>query len=274
MEKEKQNLLNYHIYRKSVHSDWIVFVHGIGGNHKIFYKQIDEMKEHYNLVLLDLPGHGVSADFHHDDDTLSLTCQLIVELLNTLNIKRAHFIGVSLGTIILQYMAMQCPDRFKSMVLAGSVGKWLKWGEMVGRLSLSTPIRKLLPYMVPYVLFAHIVMPKNNHKKSRDIFIREAQKLGAASYIRWAKVARDSVYIYSRLNEQKNRIPKLYISGAEDYMFLKGIKRHVANEDFSKLYTINQCGHVCNIEKYEEFNEVSLNFLKENTIFTKDISAL
>ena len=42
--------------------EWVVFVHGIGGSTKTWGKQIDEFSENYNLLLLDLPGHGLNAD--------------------------------------------------------------------------------------------------------------------------------------------------------------------------------------------------------------------
>ena len=58
-----------------------------------------------------------------------------------------------------------------------------------------------------------------------------------------------------------NKIPKLYVSGEEDYMFLKGIKSHVEREKGSELYIIKECGHVCNIEKSFEFNRVALDFI-------------
>ncbi len=42
--------------------EWVVFVHGIGGSTKTWSKQIDAFSEQYNLLLLDLPGHGQNAD--------------------------------------------------------------------------------------------------------------------------------------------------------------------------------------------------------------------
>ena len=70
-------------------------------------------------------------------------------------------------------------------------------------------------------------MPKNNHKKSREIFIREANKLGKQSYLRWSFVIRDAYKIYNELSKVNNEIPKLYICGDEDHMFIKGIKSYV-----------------------------------------------
>ena len=42
--------------------EWVVFIHGIGGSTKTWEKQIDAFSEKYNLLLLDLPGHGANAD--------------------------------------------------------------------------------------------------------------------------------------------------------------------------------------------------------------------
>ncbi|MBQ2403904.1 MAG: hypothetical protein II280_00670, partial [Lachnospiraceae bacterium] len=42
--------------------EWVVFVHGIGGSTKTWGKQIEAFSEQYNLLLLDLPGHGLNAD--------------------------------------------------------------------------------------------------------------------------------------------------------------------------------------------------------------------
>ena len=51
-------MLNYQIQDRQ--SDkWLVFVHGIGGSTKTWKRQINEFKD-YNLLLLDLPGHGES----------------------------------------------------------------------------------------------------------------------------------------------------------------------------------------------------------------------
>lgn len=42
--------------------DWVVFIHGIGGSTKTWGKQIDAFSKKYNLLLLDLPGHGNNSE--------------------------------------------------------------------------------------------------------------------------------------------------------------------------------------------------------------------
>ena len=40
--------------------DWVVFVHGAGGSSSIWFKQLRAYREHFNVLLLDLRGHGQS----------------------------------------------------------------------------------------------------------------------------------------------------------------------------------------------------------------------
>ncbi|MFC0523641.1 alpha/beta fold hydrolase [Pontibacillus salicampi] len=261
MKDQVELTLHYKTYEHPFSDEWLVFLHGFGGNYNIFNKQMDYFKEKYNLVFIDLPGHGKSPFPPGIDNLLSSTSQQVIHVLDRLNISSAHFLGVSLGTVIMQTIAMEHTDRIKSMTLAGAAGKWLKWGELIGKITISYPLSHILPYMFPFKTFAHILMPKRNHSTSRNFFIREAHKLGKQAYLAWAYVLRDSHKVYEQLTHQSNTIPKLYVSGSEDHMFLKGITKHVKKEALAHLHVIQQCGHVCNIEKASEFNRLVMEFI-------------
>ena len=53
------------VNNKYLHKDkeWTLMLHGIGGNLNIFKKQIDVLSENYNLLLVDLHGHGNSQNY-------------------------------------------------------------------------------------------------------------------------------------------------------------------------------------------------------------------
>ncbi|MGP4060863.1 alpha/beta fold hydrolase [Halobacillus sp. H74] len=275
MMKGKGIPLNYEAHINDRRKEWIVFFHGFGGNHTIFNRQISHFKEDYNLLFVDLPGHGKSPDFTGEENVLAFTSKKVIELLDQVGVRQAHLVGVSLGTIVMQDIATKFPERIKSMVLSGAVGKWLWWGEALGKFTLTFPVRSLLPYMIPFVTFAYIVLPKKNHKKSRDVFIKEALKLGKSSYINWLFTVKDAHMIYRTLRKQGNRIPKLYISGEEDHMFLKGITTHVRKEKEAELLILKECGHVCNIEKYPQFNQHALKFFEsiDNEVLKRKLEA-
>jgi pimeloyl-ACP methyl ester carboxylesterase len=46
--------------KNSSNTQWVTFVHGAGGSSSIWFKQIRDFQKHYNVLLLDLRGHGKS----------------------------------------------------------------------------------------------------------------------------------------------------------------------------------------------------------------------
>lgn len=116
--------------------------------------------------------------------------------------------------------------------------------------------------MVPYRIFARVLLPKKNHSDSRKAFIKEAYKLSKETYLSWVLSGLNGYTTYDRLKSIKNKIPKLYISGSEDHMFLSNTSEYVKQEENSTLEVIEKCGHVCNIEESDIFNDLAVSFMK------------
>lgn len=53
-------MLHYITYINDKNAPWVTFVHGAGGSSSIWYKQIRDFKSDYNVLLIDLRGHGKS----------------------------------------------------------------------------------------------------------------------------------------------------------------------------------------------------------------------
>ena len=56
--------------------------------------------------------------------------------------------------------------------------------------------------------------------------------------------------------------PTLFISGIEDYLFVRQIEEYVKDKSNCFLEKINNSGHIVNIDQYQTFNKVALKFLK------------
>ncbi|MCF9489912.1 alpha/beta fold hydrolase, partial [Vibrio parahaemolyticus] len=52
------SLLFHKTFVHPTSQEWVVFVHGAGGSSSIWFKQIKAYKQHFNLLLIDLRGHG------------------------------------------------------------------------------------------------------------------------------------------------------------------------------------------------------------------------
>ncbi|MET0404587.1 MAG: alpha/beta hydrolase [Cystobacter sp.] len=254
--------LNHQRILKSPTADWIVFFHGMGGDCSIFSKQVPLFQQHFNLLFIDLPGHGRSIGVE-GREPVEFSVQKVIELLEFLKVPAAHFMGVSLGTLIMQRIALQRPELIKSMVLAGAVRRFQPWGEFLVRLSLRFPLKQLMPVRWSYALFAYALLPRRNHQRSRAIFLRAARDLRASDYHAWgAALAFAPASIYARLARRRNRLPKLYICGAQDHMFLPALRDFVRREEGAEWVVLPGCGHVCHIEAASRFNALALSFFQ------------
>ena len=117
-------ILIRHLAELCPERDWVVFVHGAGGSSSIWFKQLRAYREHFNVLLLDLRGHGQSNQLQQvvkGHYSFRAVTEDILRLLDHLRIPRAHFVGISLGTILIRHLAELCPERVKSMVLGGAI---------------------------------------------------------------------------------------------------------------------------------------------------------
>ncbi len=240
--------------------EWVVFVHGLGGSTKTWQKQIESFSESYNLLLLDLPGHGRNADktiYKVDPQKLHTG---IKETLDHLHIDRAHFVGLSLGTIVIANFAVHYPDYVDTIIFGGSV---LKLSGIYKRaLILANGIKRLVPYEFLYRFFAWFMMPKKRHKKSRLIFLREIVKLRKETLFAWMEYlmfALNPDKILTKLDFLGKRT--LLISGDEDHCFIEGAKSIAKKMKHTEIKIIKKCGHICSIESWKTFNHIALEYL-------------
>jgi pimeloyl-ACP methyl ester carboxylesterase len=63
--------------------------------------------------------------------------------------------------------------------------------------------------------------------------------------------------------EKEIPVPTLYLMGEEDYMFLPPLRRIVAKHKHCILKIIEDSGHVCNLDRPDLFNFLSISFIKD-----------
>ncbi len=255
-------MINYTIYENSSSNQWVTFVHGAGGSSSIWFKQIREFQKHFNVLLLDLRGHGDSKKASFTKKyTFKSIAQDVIEVIDHLNIKSSHFVGISLGTIVIRQLAEMYPERVKSMIMGGAILKMNFRSQILMR--VGNVFKYILPYLVLYKLFAFIIMPKDNHKQSRLLFINEAKKLYQKEFIKWFKLTAEINPVLRWFRQVELNIPTFYIMGEEDYMFLPSVKKVVeAHYKTAKLFVIEKCGHVVNVEQASVFNDQVIGFIK------------
>ena len=256
-------MLHFKTFLRKETSSWVTFVHGAGGSSAIWHKQIKDFKKEYNILLIDLRGHGKSKNKIYDklkSYTFDSISDEIIEVLEYLKILKTHFIGISLGTIIIREIAERFPQRCKSLILGGAVMKLNFRGQVLMRLGVL--LKSVIPYLLLYKFFAIIIMPRKKHRESRNLFINEAKKLYQKEFKRWFTLVSEVNPLLALFRIKDSGIPTLYIMGEEDHMFLPSITKLVRNHLSSTLYIIPECGHVVNVERPQIFNRQVINYLR------------
>ena len=260
-------MINYTIYENKDSKQWVTFVHGAGGSSSIWFKQIRDFQKEYNVLLLDLRGHGDSQNTFKQvrkKYTFSGLANDILEVLDYLKIEKSHFVGISLGTILIRQLAEMYPNRLQSMTMGGAILKMNFRSQIL--MVFGNVFKYILPYLLLYRLFAFVIMPNKNHKQSRILFITEAKKLYQKEFIKWFKLTAEINPVLRWFRQVELSIPTFYIMGAEDYMFLPSVRKVVAiHSKSSILCVVENSGHVVNVEQAAIFNEKVLDFLRFNS---------
>ena len=257
-------MLHYTQYNCHDKAPWVTLVHGAGGSSSIWYKQIKAFRAHFNILLVDLRGHGRSRLPMPGDlkrYTFDFISREVMEVLDHLRIEKSHFVGISLGTIIIRVLAEQYPERVTGLIMGGATLKMNTQSQVLMRFGVW--FKSVIPYILLYKFFAFNIMPRRKHRESRNLFIREARKLYQKEFIRWFKLAAELKPVLRLFRMKEADIPTLYVMGAEDYMFLPTIRKISASHASASLHVIEDCGHVVNVDKPLEFNRAVITFLRQ-----------
>ena len=102
-------------------TDPLVFVHGVGLDHKMWDSQITSLNN-YSTITYDLLGHG-KTPYNKEEVTLNDFSEQLDYLLKFLKIDKINLVGFSLGSLIALDFASKFQDKLKSLTLIGTTYK-------------------------------------------------------------------------------------------------------------------------------------------------------
>ncbi len=110
----------------------IVFVHGTRLSRTMWRAQMDDLRDTYRVVAVDLPGHGRLADRRF---TVAGAADAVADAIETAGGGHAVVVGLSLGGYVAMDLAARRSELIRGLVLSGATA------EPVG--ALATPFRAL-----------------------------------------------------------------------------------------------------------------------------------
>jgi pimeloyl-ACP methyl ester carboxylesterase len=120
----------------------IIFIHGVGLNHKIWKPQFDVFEN--TIVAYDILGHG-QTPLESSNLSFDNFSRQLLNLIDELNFKKIHLVGFSIGSLIARNFAENYNNRLESLTLLCSIFKRSKEQQQIvnDRFELSKKNRSL-----------------------------------------------------------------------------------------------------------------------------------
>lgn len=99
----------------------LLLAHAAMGASRRFFSWIPQLAARYQVLRFDLRGHGESGPV---DPGQPFSLQMLVddalEVLDEVGVRKFHAVGNSAGGYVAQQLAMNCPERVRSLAVFGS----------------------------------------------------------------------------------------------------------------------------------------------------------
>ncbi len=240
--------------------DVILFLHPAFANHQVFNQQIDYFSSKYKVITIDLIGHGLSYA-ENSSEKIDKSIDHIKLILQKEGYSKVHLVGISMGSLIAQYFALQNPNNILSLTVLGGYD-----------------INKINDDVVAFQsnekwkwLFQALFSMDSFRKDVAAMSVTNIESQ-ARFYEMTKQFTRKSFMIMSGLdkiiqNRENIKIdyPLLILSGENDVpLALEMAEKFHKNIPGSKYFLIKNAGHCANMDNENEFNKILMGFLEDN----------
>jgi len=238
----------------------VTLSHSLAASLEMWEPQLAALTQMYRVLRYDTRGHG-GSEVPPGPYTLEMLADDVVGLLEGLGIERTHFIGLSMGGMIGQALALRHPETLYSLVLADTSSRMPPESGPIWDERVATAEREGMAALVEGTIARWFTRPFVERcpeiVDGVRLLIRSTAPQGFSSC---SQAIRCLDYA-ARLHEI--RIPTLVIVGEED-MGTPVAASELMHEAIagSKLVVIPSAAHLSNIEQAEKFNEAVRSFLQ------------
>jgi 3-oxoadipate enol-lactonase len=243
--------------------DPLMMIRGLGSNADHWYAQVPAFSKKFRVIIFDNRGVGRS-DKPDIPYTIQMMAQDTVGLMNGLNIPRAHILGISMGGMIAQEIAIRYPEKVHGLVLGcthcggkhvvpADEGIGRLFGEYILTGSEEAAGKTLKALFAEKTLREHPEIPgryqdvSKRFPSSQKFLIRQLEAV--QGHDSWEDLV-------------KIKAPTLVLTGSEDVLVPPQNSRILAERiPQARLEVIKDGGHQFLVERADAFNQRVVNFL-------------
>jgi 3-oxoadipate enol-lactonase len=235
----------------------LVLLHGLGADRRTWLYQVPAFCARVPLILVDLRGHGRSSA-PPGAWTIGDMALDVVRLLRHLGAERAHLLGLSMGGMVAQQLALDYRTAAASLVLADTICGIPADGQALALEAL----RFIETHSMAEVARTRITTAFTDDVDPvmRGHVIETVALNDKEAYERAARAA-FGFSVCGRLQEID--VPALVVIGDGDRTFpTPWMEEPAAHIRGARIARIAGAGHISNMERPQEFNRVVLDFLR------------
>ena len=242
----------------------LLLIEGLGFASWMWFKQLPAFAERYQVVTFDNRGVG-DSDKPNEPYSIAQMADEAAAVLEQLDLGPAHILGVSMGGMVAQELALQRPELVRGLVLACTT----LGGRAATPMSLSTmssmlAVRQDLPPEEALLLNMKYLVSEAYFERAQDelrhiVTWRLANPTPREAWRRqWmAGAAHDAAGRASQI-----RAPTLVLHGDEDRVVpAENASATVERISNARLQVFQGGGHLFFIEQAARFNRAVLRFL-------------
>lgn len=238
----------------------LILIPALGMTGGMWQQQVEHFHSEYTVVTYDA-GH-VASGAARPDVTLEDFADELATLLDAVGTVAAHLLGISMGGMIGQCFAVKYADRVKSLVLVSTTPSYPEESRNQMRQRAGTAEEQgIAPLAGPTMERWFTAGFRRSHP---DVVERIRQMLLSANPAAYAAAARAVAALDTVADLPRIRAHTLVMTEEHDPSMPPGAAETLARGiPDSRLVTIPDAAHLCNVENPTAFNREVSRFLRE-----------
>ncbi len=243
----------------------VVLVHGLGATANVWGAQIAALAPHFRVLAPDLRGCGRSG---RAPVSLAALVADLVELIDGGGFETVHLVGHSLGSVIVQHLAVAHPQMVESVSLVGPFQAPSEAGKQGLRARAEHARNGALTAVADATVRAGTAPETRRERPELGAFVRElVMRQDPESYAQTC----ETLAALEPAEIETLRCPALVVTGDQDATAPPAVAQAIADKIHGATYAVlAQCGHWTPIEQAAALNDVLLEFLLSVNLSTRE----